>query len=143
MALVVGDRGRRGCFYNCDLGRILRKKKNKTKQKRRAFIKRLSREYFKRMWLSHKLGSTNGIEPAWSPREAGWPPEPGKGRTETWGSHGSAKQAQLHRWPLFSTPLCCFFPSARQVETGGGTGYPEIRPFYELPGLGARTFSSW
>lgn len=31
MALVVGDRGRRGCFYNCDLGRILRKKK-KTKE---------------------------------------------------------------------------------------------------------------
>lgn len=70
-------------------------------------------------------------------------PGAGEGRMETWGSHGSAEQAELHRWSLFSTPLCSSFPGARQVETGRGTGYPEIRPFYELPGLAERNFFSW
>lgn len=84
---------------------------------------------------------------AWSPpglpgKPAG-PQSPEKGGWGPGVPMASAKQAELHRWSLFLTPLCCSFPGARQVETGGGRGYPEIRPFYELPGLAERNLSCW
>lgn len=91
-------------------------------------------------------GKATAGEHKWPPGPPGLPgrapdhlaPDQGRGGIGPWGSQDSAGACSASQTVIvLDTPLLSF-PRRQAGGNSGGTGYPEIKSFYELPDLAGR-----